>query len=224
MEAHNEIVAGVAERVKHFHALQKPFRIYHGSTNSTRASPKSASNTVDTSRLANVLAVDPARRTATAEPNVPLGDLVAATLAHGLVPLVVMEFPGITVGGGFSGSSGESSSFRHGAFDATVESIEIVLADGAVERASRADKPEAREDRPNMDIPNSERNRRPEKKDDNSADAYRPSNHAVTEVRQAPVEAGEQRADGLEQNPEQGDDYQRAVNAPKELGDLGRYS
>ena len=73
MDAHNAAVAKVAARVKHFHALQQPFRIYHGSTNSTRASPKSASNTVDTSRLANVLAVDPARRTATAEPNVPLG-------------------------------------------------------------------------------------------------------------------------------------------------------
>ena len=44
--------------------------------------------------------------------------LVAATLPHALLPLVVMEFPGITVGGGFSGTSGESSSFRHGPFDA----------------------------------------------------------------------------------------------------------
>lgn len=54
-----------------------------------------------------------------------------ASLNKGLVPLVVMEFPGITVGGGFSGTSGEKlSSFRHGAFDNTVNWIEIVLPNG----------------------------------------------------------------------------------------------
>jgi FAD/FMN-containing dehydrogenase len=46
--------------------------------------------------------------------------LVAATKAHGLVPLVVPEFPGITTGGAFSGTSGESSSFREGFFDHTI--------------------------------------------------------------------------------------------------------
>jgi len=40
-----------------------------------------------------------------------------------------MEFPGI------SGTSGESSSFRHGFFEMTVTSIEIVLANGEVSRA-----------------------------------------------------------------------------------------
>lgn len=58
--------------------------------------------------------------------------LVAATLPHGLVPPVVMEFPGITVGGGFSGTSAESSSFKHGLFDRAIQSIEIILANGDV--------------------------------------------------------------------------------------------
>jgi FAD/FMN-containing dehydrogenase len=66
--------------------------------------------------------------------------LVEATIAYGLVPPVVMEFPGITVGGGFSGTSGESSSFRHGAFDATMESIELVLPDGTIAKASRTER------------------------------------------------------------------------------------
>lgn len=142
MEAHNAMVANVAARVKHFHDTKKPFRIYHGSTNSTRQSHRRADNTVDTSKLTNILSVDKEKMTALAEPNVPLGDLVTATLAQGLLPPVVMEFPTITVGGGFSGSSGESSSFKHGAFEATVESIEIVLADGTIERASRTEKPD----------------------------------------------------------------------------------
>jgi len=47
-----------------------------------------------------------------------------------------MEFPGITVGGGFAGTAGESSSFRYGFFDRTVNWIEMVLADGEVVRAS----------------------------------------------------------------------------------------
>jgi len=49
-----------------------------------------------------------------------MDQLVKATLAYGFAPPVVMEFPGITAGGGFSGTSGESSSFRHGFFDKTV--------------------------------------------------------------------------------------------------------
>ncbi|KAI1150562.1 hypothetical protein F4825DRAFT_425978 [Nemania diffusa] len=68
--------------------------------------------------------------------------LVAAALAAGLVPLVVMEFPGITAGGGFSGSAGESSSGRHGPFDATVGAIEIVVPNGDVLRASKAERPD----------------------------------------------------------------------------------
>ncbi|KAH9207721.1 hypothetical protein DL95DRAFT_395774 [Leptodontidium sp. 2 PMI_412] len=62
--------------------------------------------------------------------------LVQATLKHGLVPPVVMEFPGITVGGGYAGTSGESSSFKHGFFNKTVNWVDIVLADGEVVKAS----------------------------------------------------------------------------------------
>lgn len=58
----------------------------------------------------------------------------------GMVPQVVMEFPGITVGGGYSGTSGESSSFKHGFFENTVKSIEIVLADGQVVKASKTER------------------------------------------------------------------------------------
>ena len=53
--------------------------------------------------------------------------------------LVVIEFPGITVGGGFSGTSAESSSFKQGFFDRTISSIEIVLANGDVVACSEAE-------------------------------------------------------------------------------------
>lgn len=64
---------------------------------------------VDTSLLNNVLRVDTETMTALVEPNVPMDSLVQATLPFGLVPPVIMEFPGITVGGGFAGTAGESS-------------------------------------------------------------------------------------------------------------------
>ncbi|KAF7554932.1 hypothetical protein G7Z17_g2557 [Cylindrodendrum hubeiense] len=57
-------------------------------------------------------------------------------MAYGLVPPVVMEFPGITAGGGFSGTSGESSSFRHGFFNETINWVEMVLGNGEIVKAS----------------------------------------------------------------------------------------
>lgn len=140
MEAHDVVVKKVAERVKSFHGRQEPFRIYHGATNSTRYSHRTADNTIDTSKLTNILYIDTVTKTCIVEPNVPLDALVDETLKHGLRPPVVMELPGITVGGGFSGTSGESSSFRYGAFDATMNWIEIVLPDGTVTRASKTEK------------------------------------------------------------------------------------
>lgn len=137
MDIHEEAVKVISSRVRYFSARKQPFRIYHGSTNSTRGSQRRPDNTVDTSSLSRVLAVDESNKTALVEPNVPMDVLVAATVAKGLVPLVVMEFPGITAGGGFSGTSGESSSFRYGPFDATVNWIEIVLPTGDVTKASR---------------------------------------------------------------------------------------
>lgn len=136
MEMHDRKVAGIASDVRSFYERRKPFRIYHGSTNSTRQSQYRPDNIVDTRGLTNVLLVNPDRRTALVEPNVAMDSLVTQTIAHGLVPPVVMEFPGITAGGGFSGSSGESSSFRYGLFDRTIAWFEIVLADGKRTTAS----------------------------------------------------------------------------------------
>ena len=136
MEKHNAAVNAIAGHVASFHKQKKKFRIYHGSTNSTREIRWSRDQVVDTSRLDNVLQVDEESMTVVVEPNVPMDTLVNETLKYGLVPQVVMEFPGITVGGGFSGSSGESSSFKYGLFENTVTRIEIVLANGEIAVAS----------------------------------------------------------------------------------------
>jgi Delta24-sterol reductase len=136
MERHKEVVAAIAATLRHFYDRKEPFRIFHGSTNSTRPLSLQRNGMIDTSSLNHVLKVDKKTNTVLVEPNVPMDEPVKVTLEHGLVPPVVMEFPGITVGGGFAGTSGESSSFRYGFFDKTVTWIEIVLANGDVVTAS----------------------------------------------------------------------------------------
>jgi len=140
MDHHNEAVAVIAANVRQFYDRQEAFRIYHGSTNSTRKSSFQRDRMIDTSDLSRVLKVDTKTRTALVEPNVPMDRLVEATIEHGLVPPVVMEFPGITVGGGFAGTSGESSSFKHGFFDRIVNWTEMVLANGDIVTASDTEK------------------------------------------------------------------------------------
>ncbi|KAK6209230.1 hypothetical protein LQW54_006442 [Pestalotiopsis sp. IQ-011] len=141
MERHRAAVRLISSTIRSYFDRSLPYRISHGSTNSTRpAHLKKSSHLVDISALKHVLEVNKARKTALVEPNVPMDALVAATLPHGLVPPVVMEFPGITAGGGFAGTAGESSSFRHGYFDETVKSVEMVLPDGEVANVTPADK------------------------------------------------------------------------------------
>ncbi|KAI1455060.1 FAD-binding domain-containing protein [Annulohypoxylon moriforme] len=140
MERHRQAVRLVSAAVRAFFERAEPYRIWHGSTNSTRPPhQKAGARLVDISGLREVLSVDATRRIALVEPNVPMDRLVERTLAHGLVPPVVMEFPGITAGGGFAGTAGESSSFKHGYFDENVRGVEIVLPDGEVVFAKPGD-------------------------------------------------------------------------------------
>jgi FAD/FMN-containing dehydrogenase len=76
-----------------------------------------------------------------AEPGVTFADAVRATLPHGLVPAVVPELEGITLGGAVAGCSVESSSFREGGFHDTCLEYEVVTGDGEVVRCSREVEP-----------------------------------------------------------------------------------
>jgi Delta24-sterol reductase len=135
MEDHSQRVASIATQIKEFHKEKVPFRIYHGSTNTTRPTVRQRDSAVDVSGLVHVLSIHAESKIAIVEPNVPMDALVRDALGHGLVPPVVPEFPGITVGGGYAGTAGESSSFKHGFLDATVRRVEAVLADGRVVEA-----------------------------------------------------------------------------------------
>lgn len=140
LDRHNQTVQDISRNVRKFYERKEKFRIFHGSTNSTRPSVAKGSSFVDTSHLCHVLKVDTEKRTALVEPNVSMDRLVEETLKYGLVPPVVMEFPGITVGGGYAGTSGESSSFKHGFFNETMNYVEMVLANGEVITCSDKEK------------------------------------------------------------------------------------
>lgn len=140
MEAHNQAVEAIAAQITTFYEQKVPFRLYHGSTNTTQQRKVDPKKMVDTSNLTHVIKVDTENMTALVEPNVAMDELVEATLPYGVISPVVMEFPGITVGGGFSGTAGESSGFKYGFFDCIVNWIEIVLANGEVVKASRTEK------------------------------------------------------------------------------------
>jgi FAD/FMN-containing dehydrogenase len=87
---------------------------------------------IDVSDLNAILEVDPVARTCTAESGVTFVDLVAATLRHGLVPIVVPELKTITIGGAVSGCSIESMSFRYGGFHDGCLEYEVITGRGEV--------------------------------------------------------------------------------------------
>lgn len=138
LEEHQAAVKRIQEQVKFFHDQKKHFRVYHGSTSSTRPMSFKRDSIVDTSDMDRLFPVNLETMTVQAEPKVPMDALAAHTLKHGVLPKIVMEFKGITVGGGYSGFSGESSMYRYGLFSNTISDIEIVLGDGTVETASRS--------------------------------------------------------------------------------------
>jgi len=87
---------------------------------------------IDISDLTSILSIDPVNRTCVAESGVMFCDLVAATLRHGLVPIVVPELATITIGGAVSGCSIESMSYRYGGFHDTCIEYEVITATGEV--------------------------------------------------------------------------------------------
>ncbi|KPI37464.1 Delta(24)-sterol [Cyphellophora attinorum] len=139
---HNDFVNELAEQVAAFHASKTPFRIYHGNTNSTRVSTKTSKTSLDVSTLSHVIRVFPNTKTCLCEPNVSMESLLFSTMQHKLMPPVVPEFRGITVGGAFAGTAGESSSFKYGFFDRCVTWVEMILADGTIVNASPTERPD----------------------------------------------------------------------------------
>jgi len=98
---------------------------------------KNISLKIDVSFLNEIIKIDVKNKTCIAEPNVTFWDLVDETLKHGLVPMVVPELKGITVGGAVAGCSIESMSYKVGGFHDTCIEYEVITSDGQIIQASR---------------------------------------------------------------------------------------
>ena len=85
---------------------------------------------LDISDLNEILRIDPEQHICVAEPGVTFVDLVAATMRHNLVPIVVPELKTITIGGAVAGCSIESMSYKYGGFHDTCLEYEIITAKG----------------------------------------------------------------------------------------------
>lgn len=131
-QLHAADVKTIQTRMRSFFAQKKTVKIFHGSTNSTRAFQFDRDHVVDVSHLNRIIEINYDGKYVLVEPNVPMDRLVEATMTRGLVPPVVMEFPGITVGGGIQGGAGESSSFKYGLFHDACLEYEMVLGNGDV--------------------------------------------------------------------------------------------
>jgi FAD/FMN-containing dehydrogenase len=90
------------------------------------------STRLDVSDLNHVIDLDPVARTARVQGMTTYEDLVANTLPHALMPLVVPQLRTITLGGAVTGLGIESSSFRSGLPHESVLEAEILTGDGEI--------------------------------------------------------------------------------------------
>jgi FAD/FMN-containing dehydrogenase len=94
---------------------------------------------LDVSGLTGVLQVDPATRTADVAGMCTYENLVAATLPHGLTPLVVPQLKTITLGGAVSGLGIEAASFRNGLPHESVLELDVLTGAGEIVTAIPGD-------------------------------------------------------------------------------------
>jgi len=109
-----------------------PVRLAKPTSNLFRTRRRSCARRLDVRALDGVLTVDPAERTADVQGMTTYEHLVDATLAHGLMPLVVPQLKTITLGGAVTGLGIESSSFRNGLPHESVREMEVLTGDGRV--------------------------------------------------------------------------------------------
>ncbi len=133
---HADHVAAAADLVRRFRELPPDVRVRLGKPSSNLFRFGAPPPTLDATGLTGVLAVDPVARTAEVQGMTTYEDLVDATLAHGLMPLVVPQLKTITLGGAVTGLGIESSSFRHGLPHESVREMDVLTGAGEVVTAT----------------------------------------------------------------------------------------
>jgi len=141
IDARTAHAAGVERLLASYHAVPSAasVRLAKPTSNLFRSRAKAIVRGLDTSGLTGVIAVDPDARTADVSGMCTYESLVAATLPHGLAPLVVPQLKTITLGGAVTGLGIESTSFRNGLPHESVLEMDILTGAGEVVTASRVE-------------------------------------------------------------------------------------
>lgn len=109
-------------------------------SNTTRSSSyKQKGLKIDVDHLNDVLAIDSKKLTCLCQPRISMQALARETLKQGLIPLVMPEFKGITVGGAIMGCGGESSSHHYGLFHDICSRHQMLLGSGEIVWASESE-------------------------------------------------------------------------------------
>jgi FAD/FMN-containing dehydrogenase len=113
-----------------------PVRLAKRTSNLFRTRSSPVGGLLDTSGLDGVVSVDEEAATASVQGMCTYEHLVAATLPHGFMPLVVPQLRTITLGGAVTGLGIESTSFRNGLPHESVVDLDILTGAGDVVTAS----------------------------------------------------------------------------------------
>jgi FAD/FMN-containing dehydrogenase len=144
IESHAARVEAIAAHIREQARAGEPLHIDKGGVHHVVPLPgdrRFSGGAVDVSSLRHVIAIDAQARTCTAEPGVTFKELLQATLAHRLIPTVVPELEGITVGGAVAGCSVESMSYVHGGFHDSCLEYEVISTSGEILTCSREREP-----------------------------------------------------------------------------------
>ncbi|MGO4689789.1 FAD-binding oxidoreductase [Glaciibacter sp. 2TAF33] len=138
VDAPSAHAAGVQRLLESYQSLPvtAPVRLAKPTSNLFRTRARSRAPGLDTSGLTGVITIDAEARTADVAGMCTYEDLVAATLRHGLAPLVVPQLKTITLGGAVTGLGIESTSFRNGLPHESVREMDILTGSGEVLTAS----------------------------------------------------------------------------------------
>ena len=130
-EAHD---AAVRRLVDSYNAIPggSPVRLGKRTSNLFRPRSRTTTPGLDVSALAGVVSVDVEGRAADVQGFCTYEDLVAVTLAHGMIPLVVPQLRTITLGGAVTGLGIEATSFRNGLPHESVLEMDVLTGDGEV--------------------------------------------------------------------------------------------
>lgn len=110
----------------------QPVRLAKRTSNLFRQRAATTAPGLDVRAFDGVLNLDVEGRTADVQGMTTYEHLVEATLAHGLMPLVVPQLKTITIGGAVTGLGIESSSFRNGLPHESVLEAEVLTGDGRI--------------------------------------------------------------------------------------------